>query len=217
MFPGVVPVVPNADDARAAARRELTDPAYRSHQPTLFERITDAVIDRLGSLFHSTAGAAPGGRWSLVLLLAVAGGLGLALRARLGRLAGAHRRAPEVFGGTVRAAAEHHAAADAALVAGDLDTAVRERFRALVRGLEERGLLEPRPGYTANEAAADAGRLLAPVADGLRAAARVFDEVRFGGRTATRAGHDTIAATDAAARTARPDSSMVAAAGSVQP
>lgn len=217
MVPWTVPVVPDADNARAAARRELADPAYQVHQPTLFERVTDAVLDRLGSLFDHTAGAAPGGRWSLVALVVVVALGVLALRARLGALAGANRRDVNVFAGTVRSAADHHTDANAALAAGDLDTAVRERFRALVRGLEERGLLEPRPGRTAIEAAADAGHLLASCADGLRAAAGAFDEVRFGGRAATRAGHDVIAAADAAARTARPDGALAAPVGWVSP
>jgi hypothetical protein len=200
-----VPVVPDPETARAAARDELTDPAYRSQKPTLFERITDTIVDRLGDLFGRTADSAPGGRWSLVLLTALVL-VGLwALRARLGKLAGTGRRTAEVFGDAVRTAAEHHADADAALAAGDLDTAVTERFRALVRGLEERGLFEPWPGRTAHEAGEEGGRLLASCALQLRAAARVFDEVRYGGRTATRAGHDTVADADRAARAARPE------------
>jgi hypothetical protein len=205
-LPSTVPVVPDAAAAREAARDELADPAYTSQKPTLFERITDEILDRLGDLFNRTADNAPGGRWSLVLLTALVL-LGLwALRARLGKLAGVGaRRTAEVFGDTVRTAAEHHADADAALAASDLDTAVTERFRALVRGLEERGLLDPRPGRTANEAAQEGGQLLPSCASALNAAARVFDEVRYGGRGATRAGHDTVAEAARAARAARPE------------
>ncbi len=212
-----VPVVPDPDTARDAARDELTDPAYRSQEPTLFERVTDKIVDRLGDLFGRTADSAPGGRWSLVLLTALIL-LGLwALRARLGKLAGTGRRTAEVFGETVRTAAEHHADADAALAAGDLDTAVTERFRALVRGLEERGLFEPWPGRTAHEAGEEGGRLLPSCAAALRAAARVFDEVRYGGRAATRAGHDTVADADRAARAARPEAGTDAPARWVAP
>ncbi len=217
VLPWAVPVVPDPDSARDAAREELTDPAYRSQEPTLFERITDEILDRLGELFGRTADNAPGGRWSLVLLTAVVLLAVWGLRARLGKLASTGRRTAEVFGTTVRTAAEHHADADTALAAGDLDTAVTERFRALVRGLEERGLLDPRPGRTANEAAEEGGRLLASCALQLRAAARVFDEVRYGGRAATAAGHVTVADADRAARAARPEVGAAAPGGWVAP
>ena len=61
-------------------------------------------------------------------------------------------------------------------------------MRAIVRSLEERALLDPRPGRTADEAAAEAGRALPAHADRLRAAARDFDDVTYGGRTATGTG-----------------------------
>ena len=199
-----VPVVPDPDAARSAAREELADPAYRSQEPTLFERISDAVTDWVKDLFGRTSESAPGGRWSLVLLTAVVLLALWALRAKLGALTPGGRSTAEVFGDNVRTAAEHHVDADVALAAGDLDTAVTERFRALVRGLEERGLLDPRPGRTAHEAGEEAGQLLASCAPQLRSAARIFDEVRYGGRSANRAGHDAVAEADRAARAARP-------------
>jgi hypothetical protein len=61
-------------------------------------------------------------------------------------------------------------------------------MRAVVRSLEERALLDPRPGRTADEAAAEAGRTLPSHTDRLRAAAGDFDEVTYGGRSA---GSDT--------------------------
>lgn len=57
-------------------------------------------------------------------------------------------------------------------------------MRAIVRSLEERALLDARPGRTADEAAAEAGRTLPEHAARLRAAARSFDDVTYGGRTA---------------------------------
>lgn len=215
--PWAIPVVPEAEEAREAARRELTDPGYRSQEPTLFERATDAVVDRLMDLFGRTADAAPGGRWSLVVLVALVAVGAVLLRGRIGRLAATTRRQAEVFGGTVRTAAEHSAAADAALAVGNLDGAIRERFRALVRALEERGLLDARPGRTAHEVAVDAGRVLPGCAPALAAASQVFDEVVYGGRDATRAGHDTVAAAHAAARAAKPARQPVAPSGWAAP
>lgn len=204
--PWDVPVVPGRDAARDAARHELLDPGYRAHQPSLWERIAGWVLEHLKKAFDSTAGGAPGGWWAVVLLIVLAVAVVLGVRARLGPMAAAHRRAAEVFSGAARTAADHHRAADAALAGGDLAGAVQERFRALVRGLEERGLLEERPGYTADEAASEAARLLPGCADALRTAARVFDDVRYGERAATAYGHEQVAAAVAAVRAARPTS-----------
>lgn len=216
-LPFTVPVVPDPAAAREAARQELSDPAYQSQQPTLFQRAAQWIFHNVKDLFGRTTDHAPAGPWSLVVLTIVILALLYVVRTRLGSLTRTGRKAAEVFGTEIRTAAEHHADADALLAAGDLDGAVTERFRALVRGLEERGLLDPRPGRTANEAAQEGGRLLAACAPQLRAAARVFDEVRYGGRTATRPGHDTVADADKAARAARPGSAAPVAAGWVAP
>ena len=58
-------------------------------------------------------------------------------------------------------------------------------MRAIVRELETRGVLEPRPGRTADEVAREAGAAVPAVAADLRTAATVFDEVWYGGRPAT--------------------------------
>jgi hypothetical protein len=96
------------------------------------------------------------------------------------------------------------AAAEAAAAAGDWTLALQERFRAVVRGLEERTVIEPRPGWTAAEAAAGAGRALPDLAEQLRAGASRFDGVTYGGRRADAAAYQQIAALDAAVVESRP-------------
>ncbi|MDJ0386424.1 DUF4129 domain-containing protein, partial [Streptomyces sp. G-G2] len=83
-----------------------------------------------------------------------------------------------------RSAADHRANAEAHAAAGHWTEAVQERMRAVVRSLEERTLLDPRPGRTADEAAAEAARSLPAHTGELRAAARAFDDVTYGGRPA---------------------------------
>ncbi|MEG8184082.1 DUF4129 domain-containing protein [Nocardia terpenica] len=79
----------------------------------------------------------------------------------------------------------HRAAAEAAAARRDFDTALRERFRAVVRGLEQGGLLQVRRSRTADETA-DAAVHAAPADTAeLPGAARTFDEVVYGGRAAT--------------------------------
>jgi hypothetical protein len=74
----------------------------------------------------------------------------------------------------------------------------------VVRHVEERGLVDVRPGRTADEIARDAGRALPAVAGDLRAAARVFDDVWYGGRTADASSYDRLVAVDDAVAAARP-------------
>ena len=69
--------------------------------------------------------------------------------------------------------------------AGQLAPAVREWLRAAVQTIEDRGVLDPRPGRTADELCGEAGLRLPVLAADLRAATATFDEVWYGGRTAT--------------------------------
>jgi hypothetical protein len=112
--------------------------------------------------------------------------------------------AQPLFVGRPRSAAEHRAAAEQLAAQGAFDGAVRERFRAVVRGLEERGLLDERAGRTADEAAADAGRVLPVLAGDLREGSRGFDDVVYGGHPAGSATYQRIRALDDAVAAARP-------------
>ena len=128
----------------------------------------------------------------------------LVLRWRLGRVANAARVATPLFGGVTRSADEHRRAADAAAAAGRFDEAVHERMRALVRGLEERDLIDERPGRTAREAAREAARAVPGAAGAVDAAAARFDEIAYGGRAADSAAADLLRAADDEVRRARP-------------
>ncbi|MFI7004170.1 DUF4129 domain-containing protein [Nocardia sp. NPDC050175] len=84
------------------------------------------------------------------------------------------------------AAADHRAAAENAAQQRDFDNALRERFRAVLRGLEQRGVLEVRRSRTARETADDVTTALPlDVAAEIDPAAHSFDEVVYGGRRAT--------------------------------
>lgn len=84
------------------------------------------------------------------------------------------------------AAAEHRAAAEHAAAHRDYNRAVRERFRAVLRALEQNGSLPVRRSRTARETADDASQALPfEQATELHPAARSFDEIVYGGRAAT--------------------------------
>ncbi|MBF6214166.1 DUF4129 domain-containing protein [Nocardia puris] len=82
---------------------------------------------------------------------------------------------------------EHRSAAEQAAQHRDYDRALRERFRAVLRGMEQHGVLDVRRSRTADETVDDASAADLPleVASELQPAARSFDEVVYGGRRAT--------------------------------
>ncbi len=85
----------------------------------------------------------------------------------------------------LESAEAHRAAAEAAAARQDFDTALRERFRAMLRGMEQHGVLKVRRSRTAHETAHEAaGTLPSPQSTELSPTARGFDEVVYGGRPA---------------------------------
>ncbi|WP_031111998.1 DUF4129 domain-containing protein [Streptomyces sp. NRRL S-146] len=184
------------DPAQEAARRELSKRMYHENDPSLFQRALDAFWEWLGKLFNAASTATPGGTLGLIVILAAV----IAVLAALWWRLGTPRRQPTssatLFDDRPRSAAEHRAAAEAHAAQGHWNQAVQERMRALVRALEERALLDVRPGRTADEAAAEAGRALPAHTDRLRTAARDFDDVTYGGRSATEESYHRIAELD---------------------
>ncbi|MFI1482554.1 DUF4129 domain-containing protein [Streptomyces sp. NPDC020747] len=181
---GEPPVTIPRDPAREAARRELSKRMYHENDPSLLERALNAFWDWVDKLFNAASSATPGGALGLLVVVLAALALIGALWWRLGTPRRGPTSAAPLFDDRPRSAAEHRAAAEAHAAQGHWNQAVQERMRAVVRSLEERALLDPRPGRTADEAAAEAGRTLPAHTDRLRAAARDFDDVTYGGRTA---------------------------------
>ena len=190
------PLTTPRDPAREAARRELSKSRYHEDDPGWFQRALDAFWDWVEDLFDSASTATPGGTLGLVVVILVV----LAVIGVLWWRLGTPRREPTssaaLFDDRPRSAAEHRSAAEAHAAQGHWNRAVQERMRASVRALEERALLDVRPGRTADEAAADAGRSLPAHTDRLRAAARAFDDVTYGGRTASQQTYQHLAALD---------------------
>jgi hypothetical protein len=208
-----VPVDIDRDDARSAARRELTRAEYQADQPSLIERVARWVMDFLSGLLDRASGASPGGYAGLVVLLLLIVVAVVAIRLKVGPLARAGKAQESLFLGAALTAADHRRAAEGHAGAGRWDEALRERLRALIRDLEERGLLDPRPGRTADEAARDAGAALPSYAADLRAAAVAFDDVWYGGRPATRAAYHQVTVLDEALRRTRPSAQAKVMAG----
>ncbi|MFF8955698.1 DUF4129 domain-containing protein [Streptomyces sp. NPDC014894] len=202
---GDAPVDTPRTPAREAAERELSRPMYHENDPNLLQRAHQSFWDWVGDLLSAASTAAPGGLLGIVVILLAAAGLLAALWWRLGT----PRRTPatpgdSLFGDVPLSASQHRTTAETHAGAHRWNEAVQERMRAVVRSLEERALLEPRPGRTAGEAAAEGGRSLPGHAGELRAAARSFDDVTYGGRPADDQAYRRLRDLDLALEDARP-------------
>ncbi|MGW7133944.1 DUF4129 domain-containing protein [Streptomyces bobili] len=193
---GEPPVTIPRDPAREAARRELSKRLYHENDPSLLERALNTFWDWLGSVFGAASTAAPGGLLGLVVIVLAVAAVVAALWWRLGTPRPRTASAAALFDDRPRSAADHRSTAEAHAAQGHWNQAVQERMRAIVRSLEERALLDIRPGRTADEAAAEAGHTLPAHTARLRSAARDFDDVTYGGRTATEQAYHRIAGLD---------------------
>ncbi|MGC4910740.1 DUF4129 domain-containing protein [Streptomyces cyaneofuscatus] len=202
---GDIPVDTPRVPAREAAESELSKPMYHENDPNILQRGLNHFWDWVAGVFDAAAGAAPGGPAGLAVLALILIGLAAALWWRLG-IPQRSSRAPDALfeSDGPRSAAQHRAAADAHAAALRWTEAVQERMRAIVRSLEERALLGPRPGRTADEAATEAGRALPAHAARLRSAARDFDDVTYGGRTAGQPTYLALRALDTELDEAKP-------------
>ena len=173
--------MPEADEARRWARDELARSDYNT-DPSLWERFWVWVTERLAD-FSELNAAAPANLVPIIVVLAVAVLLGVALY--LGGPLRARRRVARgesfaVFDDDDADAAGFTAAADEAARRGDWPVAVLMRFRAIIRDLDERGVLDDVPGMTAREASAAGGARLPDHQRPLRWAGELFDAVCYG-------------------------------------
>jgi hypothetical protein len=212
LLPTDVPVVPDADEARSWIERELADPVYHQ-RPSLLQRFLEWLRD----LFQGADGLPISGTGALVVVVAVL----LVVTLIAFWVAGPVRRSRRsrttdravLDGDDRRTADELRAAADAAAARGDWSTAVADRFRAIVRALEQRTILDERPGVTAHEAVEAAALRLPTLVEDLRGAGRLFDDVVYGDLAARRQDDETLRDLDRRVAGTRPAAAAPAAVG----
>ncbi len=197
------PVDPDAETARRWAADELARPEYH-RGPNLLQRLLDWVAEQIDRLQNASIMVGPG---PLLIIVAII----VAVVAVSFAVAGPVRRSQAVrhaVGGPLlddtRTAEQIRAAAQAAAAAGHLALATAEWFRALVAGMEERALLDERPGRTADEAASAAGARLPALAGELASAAATFDAVVYGHREVGAADEARMRALERRVRQVRP-------------
>lgn len=203
-LPAAVPVEPDAGTARRWLLDELAKPAYAAAEPTPFDRAVQAFLTWFSGLFDVRGSSTPPVLLAVAIALVVAVLVVALLLFGLPRI---NRRSAvgALFGDDDRRTAdEMRRAAEAALAQGDFSLAVLERFRALARGLDERTLVAVFPGTTASAFAVSAARAFPPEHGELRAAAELFDGVRYADEAATREDALSVSALDDRLAAARP-------------
>jgi hypothetical protein len=197
-----VPIEISREDAQRLARLELAKPEYTRQEESLVSRILNWIGERVSDALDAASGVSPLawlGLVGIVLLVVLAI---IAIRRRTGALT--RSTTDPLFEGRERSAVDHRRESERLAEAGAYAEAVRERLRAIVRDLQERGIVEDLPGRTADEIARDAGAALPAAAGDLRSAARLFDDIWYGGRTADRASYDRMVEVERLVRDARP-------------
>jgi Domain of unknown function (DUF4129) len=188
------------DQARDLARRELARSIYR---PSLLSRWWHDVLRWLGDL------RGPGEpNWlALGVLAAIAVLAALAAFYWLGSPSVSRRSHGEpVIGGRPRTAAEYRRAAEQLAASGNYQEAIAELVRAIAADLEAREILLAKPARTADELAAEAALAFPAEAGELAAAARLFDDVRYGGRPGSQPGYARVQSLDGRLASAPPES-----------
>ncbi len=199
------PLDPTAPEAKDLILRELAKPEYTAARPTWFDRATSEFWDWLQSL-EVVGASGPSAFGVLVFVgLLVIGIIVAFLVFGLPRLNRRTSVGRDVFGeDDARTADELRTSAHAAASGGDLDLAVIEMFRALVRGLHERTIVASSPGMTADSFATRAGLVFPQHTVGLIVAARAFDDVRYLGQPATTESWGTLRELDDAVQRTSP-------------
>jgi Domain of unknown function (DUF4129) len=180
------------DGARAAARRELSKGIYHRDDESWPLRLFNAVQRWIDHLIHSVSRHAPGGGVGALALLLAAVALVAFVWWRVGFVRRTISVEGPVLAGHARSSADLLREAVAAAAAGRWDDAVIARMRALAMAEEERGLVDPRPGRTADELAVEVAVALPVTAGAMRSAASAFDTVAYGKRPAERSTYDVI-------------------------
>jgi hypothetical protein len=196
------------DEARERARRELEKPIYHRDDPSLIERVfrrtSEWIQELFNKIFDPTRGGSGGGWIAVAVILAIIViAIGIVFWVMRGRKNTRSDRAA-LLEAEPSTAVDHRAEAVRLAAGGQWADAIRERLRAVARDLEERIILDPRPGRTADELAVEAARALPDIAEALRSGVRVFDDVWYGDRPGTRDGYEQLAVLDELTQAAVP-------------
>lgn len=196
------PVDITRDEAAQEAAKELAKPAYGQAGDNVVSRVINKVLEWISDMLSNLTGQSPDGNAGLLMLVGLIVLVVIVVLWRAGVLRTTRSTKGQVVFETnrPRSASEYRSQAEAEAAQGDYTAAVRSRFRACVAELTERTVLDERPGRTAYEAVADAGRVVPALREPLQPAALMFTEVVYGNRPGTAERYAKVVAADDAAR-----------------
>lgn len=205
-LPGETPVDPDRNEARRWAIDELSKPQYADAKPSWFDELMKGFVEWLRSLNSDGSGPGPDWTWPIAILLALALIVSAVIVVRPRLNAGRKRPSAAVFDEeAIVDAVTFRSRAAAAAARGDWSAAVVEQFRALVRSAEDRTVIDPQAGRTADEAAAQLGRAFSGSQAQLDEAARLFDSVKYGHAEAEPQHYEALRTLDSHLATLKPD------------
>jgi type II secretory pathway pseudopilin PulG len=161
------------------------------------------VLNWIGRLLHGAGNVVPRGWFGLVVLAVLVIVVALVVVFWVSPRRARRSTARSVLTGQDRTAQDYRRAAQQHADAGDYAAAILDGVRAIAAELDERKILPPRPGRTADELALEAGRELPALAADLRAVTSLFDDVLYGDRDGTPAGYQLVSRLDEGVRVAK--------------
>jgi hypothetical protein len=197
-------LTPDADEARRLLEQELSRPEYaQARGQNWFAEQFEKFINWL------SGGIGPAESLSDSQLVAIAAVVvavaAVAVWVYLGPLRFERRRRTQaMLDGEDRPAADLRAEAASLAAAADWTLATLQLFRAMVRSLSERAIIDETPGMTAHEAAHQAAARLPALAGRMRSAADVFDSLAYGNRAGSSAKYREMLGLDAELSAATP-------------
>lgn len=195
------PLTPDADDARRQLADELSKPIYADVQNWLMEQFRKLMEWLVGN--PTSSNSLTSGQLTAITITVVAIAL-VAVWAVMGPVRADRRRRSAVFADEERSAADLREEAERLAAADNWAGATMGVFRAMVRSLSERAIVEEFPGMTAHEAVGLAVRRLPALAVDLARAADVFDALAYGRRAGSPEQYRAMLALDAEVGRSRP-------------
>lgn len=173
------------DGARSAAQQELSKHAYHQHDQSLTQHGASWLAHKVGDLLSAAEHHAPGKGIGLLVIVVLIALVIVAISVRVRSMQRVAKTPPAILDAEVASPTDHRRRAGEFADRKEWAQAVREWLRAITRELEDRGVLDPRPGRTAAELCLEVGAKLPAIAQDLRKATTSFDAIWYGGRDAT--------------------------------
>lgn len=197
------PLTPDAAEARKWAQEELAKTVY-SQESGLLQRFFSWLEEQLAQVF-STSGNANSSLFGSLLMLSlfVLAVILIALYFK-GRFRSSINSKSTVLGHGDQASVDLFALANQSFNASDFNQGVLYLYRAIIKALAERNLLQEHPGLTAAEAGSLGGRCFPNQAQLFTQAAQLFDDTAYGRLQCTAADYQQLLAFSQTLRTAKP-------------